>query len=180
MSIVNVVTDRGRASRTSRMTAGFVRVVLAIVAVALASCGGKIAGDDQDSGSIVPVEETGNPDYTRCDEKLSGSWNVGCDGSNVAHGELCSTSVAIEGCLAATNGCDAPSPDEIVLACDPGFFSQPGAKIGVDIDPQGCVTSVEYAAVDDSIVQCALARLTKMRFPCNGSTTIITPCTPFH
>jgi len=152
-----------------------------LLACMLAACGGKIAGDDDaDAGPQSPIDETGVPDFTSCDGKLSPSWNLGCDGSAVSHGQLCATPAGNHACLAASNGCDGPSPDEIVLGCDPGFFSRPGAKIGVDIDSTGCVTSIEYAGVDTAVVQCALDRLASHRFPCEESTTMITPCKPFH
>jgi hypothetical protein len=157
-----------------------VRVARVLLACVLASCGGKIAGDDADAAPEIPVDDTGVPDFTACDGKLSPSWNLGCDGSAVSHGQLCSTPAGTRACLGASNGCDGPSPDEIVLECDPGFFSRPGAKIGIDIDGTGCVTSIEYALVDTSVVQCALEHLATRRFPCEASTTMITPCKPFH
>ena len=155
------------------------RIAGALVTTVLFACGGKVVGDDQDGGPVIPVEETGTPEFTHCDDKLSGAWAVGCDGSGVSHGQLCTTPAGTETCLAASNGCEGPAPEDVLLACDPGFFSTPGAKLGVDIDSNGCVTSVEYSVVDVSVVQCALDRLSKLRFPCNGSTTITTPC-KFH
>jgi hypothetical protein len=153
------------------------RFVLFASASIVVACGGKVAGDDGDASPVVPVEDTGVADYERCDDKISPAWSVGCDGSGVDHGQICSTVAGLERCNTLTNGCEGPSPDEILLSCDPGFFSRPGAKLGVDIDGSGCVTSIEWSRVDLSAVQCAVDKLTKVRFPCTGSTTIITPCT---
>jgi hypothetical protein len=163
------------------MNVRFVRAAfaLAFAALVLAACGGKIAGDD-DASPVIPTDDTGVPDFTSCGGEISPSWSYGCDGSAVAHGQLCATPALTHQCLALESRCDGPSPDEVVLSCDPGFFSRPGAKIGIDVDPSGCVTSIVYSLVDPSVVECALDRLSTMRFPCEGSTTMITPCKPFH
>jgi hypothetical protein len=157
-----------------------VRLSRVAFALALIACGGKVAGDDGDAAPIIPVEETGDPDFDTCGDEGTASWGIGCDGSAVAHGHVCATPALKSRCLAAPNRCDGPSPDEVVTECDPDFFSRPGAKVGIDIDASGCVTSMQYALVDPSAIACALDRLSTLRFPCEGSTTMITPCKPFH
>ena len=181
------VTETRGASQSSRMRARLPFGLCALLAAAL-GCGGKIAEDDadaiadsgveptRDTAPDVPKDEAGDAEYASCDDLLTPSWQTGCSGEGVEHGELCATPSAHDACLASTTGCDGPSPDMILLGCDPGFFSRAGAKMGVDIDANGCVTSVEWSNTSSSVIECALAQLTAVRFPCTGSTTIVTPC----
>lgn len=154
--------------------------LLGVVALfAVVGCGGRVAGDADDGGTLtpdVPTNEVGAAKYARCDETLAPAWATGCDGSGVSHGELCVTREGLADCHALSNGCGGPSPDAILLSCDPAFFSRPGAKFGADVDSDGCVVSIQWSGVEEASVQCAIDKLTAVRFPCTGSTTITTPC----